>query len=495
MRSTIVRLHYRGILFNTGLIVGFSGALLLVPLLCMPFCPGEWRLWRAFAEPALVQALSGLTLWRLFRKRTAPLVRLDLKDAGVIVVLSWIIVCIFSAWPFQAASGFDFTRAVFESVSGWTTTGLSVVDVAKAGPALLLWRSTMQLAGGAGLAIIMLSAIAGNSLSTIPAAEGRTDQLAPHVKRSAKLVLGIYSGYAAFGVLAYMLAGMSFFDSINHSFAALSTGGFSTRALSIGFWDSASVEAVSIALMILGNLNFVTDWLLLRGKLIYVVRNAEVRLMAILLPLSAGLVFIFTCLGLYPTLAKSARVAVFETVSALTTTGFSTVSYANWNGFGVFVLIVLMLVGGGVCSTAGGIKQYRVYTLLKALVWEIRNQFLPRKAVVENYVWSGEEKVFFNDETIRRISLFVVLYLVVYLIGVGILTVYGYSLQDSLFEFASSIGTVGISIGVTAYSAPSVVLWTETLGMFLGRLEFMVVLVSLVKVAKDVTSFVATRES
>jgi len=486
LQGVITRLHYRGILSNTGLIVGLAGCITLVPFLCMPLYPSDWGLWQAFLVPALSQAAIGFAAWRFFRRSTAPVVRLDLKDAGVIVLLSWIIVCVFSAWPFQAALGFDFTRALFESVSGWTTTGLSVVDVSKAGPSILLWRSTMQLAGGAGLAIIMLSAIMGNSLATLSAAEGRTDQLAPHVKRSAKLVLVIYAGYVIIGVIAYRLAGMSVFDSVNHSFAALSTGGFSTRAESIGYWDSTMVEAVTVALMILGNLNFLTDWLLIRGKLIYVARNAEVRLMAILIPLSAGLVLICTTVGLYPTLAKSIRVAVFETVSALTTTGFSTVSYNNWNGFGIFVMIVLMLVGGGTCSTAGGIKQYRVYTLLKALAWEIRNQFLPRKAVVENFIWSGEEKVFFGDETVRRIGLFIVLYLVTYLIGVGILTAYGFSLQDSLFEYASAIGTVGLSIGVSTYKAPGAVLWAETLGMFLGRLEFMVALVSLVKVAKDI---------
>ncbi|MBN2290696.1 MAG: TrkH family potassium uptake protein [Candidatus Glassbacteria bacterium] len=492
-QGTIIRLHYRSILSSTGLIVSLAGGIMLIPLLCVPFYPGEGKVVSAFLIPAALQVVIGLAAWRWFGRGSAPRVPLSFKDAGVIVLLSWIVVCLFSAWPFQTAAGFDFTRALFESVSGWTTTGLSVTDVTKVGPALLLWRSTMQLAGGAGLAIIMLSAITGFSLSAISSAEGRSEQLAPHVRRSAKLVLIIYAGYVSVGVIAYKLAGMNVFDAVNHAFAALSTGGFSTRPESIGYWDSTAIEAVTLPLMILGNMSFITGWLLIRGKLIYVARNAEVRLMAILLPLSAGLVLIFTSAGLYSTLAKSVRVALFETMTALTTTGFSTVSYSNWNGFGWFILIVLMLVGGGTCSTAGGIKQYRIYTLLKALVWEIRNQFLPRRAVVENYVWSGEQKVYFGSDSIQRISLFIVLYLATYLVGVGILTAHGYSLQESLFEYASAVGTVGLSVGVTSYTAPGVVLWAETFGMFLGRLEFMVVFVSLVKVVKDLPALFSSK--
>lgn len=148
------------------------------------------------------------------------------------------------------AQKLNFTQALFESVSGWTTTGLSVVDVTQCSRLILLWRSIMQLAGGAGLAIIMLAAIVGPVGPALSIAEGRTDQLVPHVRKSAKMVLLIYAGYAAVGILAYHLAGLPLFDSINHSFAAISTGGFSTQPESIGHWDSVLVEAVTLPLMI-----------------------------------------------------------------------------------------------------------------------------------------------------------------------------------------------------------------------------------------------------
>jgi trk system potassium uptake protein TrkH len=350
---------------------------------------------------------------------------------------------------------------------------------------ILFWRSVMQLAGGAGLAIIMMSAIVGPTGVGISSAEGRSDQLVPHVRKSARLVLIIYTGYASAGTLAYWMAGMSSFDAVNHSFAAVSTGGFSTHAESIGHWDSAAIEAVTLPLVLLGNLSFVTAWFLWRGKLRFVLRNGEVRLLAMLTPMAAGAVFLFTCQTLYPQLGKSVRVAVFETVTAITTTGFSIVSYTNWNPFGVLVLVVLMLIGGGTCSTAGGIKQFRVYLLGKLFVWEIRRSLLPRTAVMERPVWEGDRRVFVDEARMRQVGVFVFVYLATYVLGAMVLCASGYSIQDSLFEFASAIGTVGLSIGVTSADMPDLALWAETLAMFLGRLEFIVVIVSLFKLGGD----------
>ncbi|RJR38412.1 MAG: TrkH family potassium uptake protein [Desulfobacteraceae bacterium] len=456
---------------------------MLSPLLTLIFYPQEaTNLW-AFAIPASSLGILGLLLWRFFRTSLSS--ALTIQDGGVIVLLSWIGVILFSAWPVAEALNMDYSRAVFESVSGWTTTGLSVVDVTSAGPMILLWRSVMQLAGGAGLAIIMMSAIVGPTGVGVSSAEGRSEQLVPHVRQSARLVLIIYSGYALAGVLAYKLAGMDLFDAINHSFAAVSTGGFSTRVESIGYWDSVAVESVTIPLMLLGNLSFATAWLLLQGDLRSFSRNGEIRLIAALIPFSFAVLFIFTCSGLYPVLGKSLRVAVFESVTALTTTGFSTVSYEKWNPIGAVMLIVLMQIGGGTCSTAGGIKQFRIYTLWKLLLWEIRRPFIPRTAIVPLAIWEGRRQVFLEDARALQIGVFVFLYLITLLAGVMILCACGYPVRDSLFEFASAIGTVGLSVGITSANMHSPALWAETIAMFLGRLEFIVVIVSIMKMGKD----------
>jgi trk system potassium uptake protein TrkH len=464
--------------------------MMLTPLLALLVWPGERGQTWAFVIPAAITAAVGLSVWRLLRPRAE--VVLTVQEGGVIVLLSWVIACLLHALPFMSLSGLNFTQAVFESVSGWTTTGLSVVDVTQASHVILLWRSILQFAGGAGLAIIMLSTITGPTGPAVGVAEGR-DQLVPHVQQSAKLVMMIYSGYAAVGTVALRWAGMSWFDAINHCLPAISTGGFSTRVESIAYWDSAVIEAVIIVLMILGNLNFVTAYLLLRGKLRAVARNGEIRLMAVLIPVSAALTFLLTCRGLYPTMGKAIRVAIFDTISALTTTGFSAIGfqYGNWNGFGWLVLIVLMLIGGGTCSTAGGIKQYRIYLMYKSLVWDLRRWLLPRTAVVENAVWEADQRVFVNDARLRQIGTFVFLYLATYVVGTAILTAYGFGLKESLFEYASAIGDVGLTCGVTTPSAPAGALWDMTVGMFLGRLEFFVIIASTAKLARDAWSMAA----
>jgi len=482
-----LRKRYRAILSYTGAILLMGAGLMLSPLVMLIFWPHEWRLaLPGFILPSLALGLPGAILWKLLRGKD-PVV-LTVQEGGVIVVLSWFVVCLSSSWPFIAVQGLDFSQATFESVSGWTTTGLSVVEVAEASHLILFWRSIMQLAGGAGLAIIMIAAIAGPVGPGLSAAEGRSEQLVPQVRESAKIVTTIYAGYAVTGTVALWLAGMEPFDALNHAFTAISTGGFSTRPESIGYWSSAAIEAVVIPLMILGNLNFITAYLLLQRRFRAVLRNGEVRLVAVLLPAFALICFWLVCRSLYATLAKQARVAIFETVSALTTTGFSTVSYQNWNGLGFLLLITLMLIGGGTCSTAGGIKQYRIFVLVKSIVWDLRRAFLPRTAVVESFVWRGEQQDFLNEARIRKVATFVFLYLATYTAGTAVLAAHGYSLKESLFELASAIGTVGLSVGVTAASSPPLVLWTEACGMILGRLEFFVILIGLVKIFRDVSA-------
>jgi len=456
---------------------------MFAPLIVLVGWPKELAFSYGFIIPGIVLIGFGFMLWQFSRPYAAA--SLTLQEGGVIVVLSWFSVCLFSALPFILVEKLNFTQALFESISGWTTTGLSVVDVTTTTHMILLWRSIMQLAGGAGLAIIMLAAIAGPIGPGLLAAEGRSEQLVPHVLASAKIVISIYTGYALFGMLAYWLAGMNLFDAISHAFAAVSTGGFSTHVDSIGYWNSPIIEIITIILMILGNLNFLTAYLLLHGRIKAVYRNGEVRLLATLIPFCAALIFFFVCVNVYPTLTKCIRVAIFETVTALTTTGFSTTIYSNWGSIGFLILTVLMLIGGGTCSTAGGIKQYRIYVLFKSLLWEIRRPFQPRTAVIENFIWQGERKDFINDQQIRRIALFIFLYLTTYIVGSGIIAMHGYGLKESLFEFASAIGTVGLSIGITNASSPPLVLWTEILGMFLGRLEFFIIFVGIGKLIRN----------
>jgi trk system potassium uptake protein TrkH len=487
--ARFLRERYQAILAYTGLINLITSLLILSPLLLLVVYPGEAsRAW-GFLLPGLGLALPGLVLWR--RLVPPKTVSLTMQEGSVIVVLAWLLAILVGVVPFLVISRLNFTQALFESTSGWTTAGLSVVDVAQASPLILFYRSIIQLAGGAGLAIIMLSALAGPLGPGLTIAEGRSEQLLPHVRRSAKLVLSMYAGYVVVGVLALRLAGMDWFDAVNHAFTALSTGGFSTRTESIGYWQSPVVEAVVIVLMLLGTLNFLTAYTLLRRKWRAVIHNSEVRQTALFILIAVTVLLLWVTRGPYLTLGERVRIAIFNAVGALSTTGFATVDYRPWNGLGFLVLIVLMLMGGGTGSTAGGIKQYRIYLLYKGLVWEFRRRMLPRRAVSEPDVWRGEQREFITDGQLRQVALFVFLHLTAFVFGSGIIVAHGYSLRESLFEFASALSTVGISVGVTAPNAPAGVLWVEIAAMFLGRLEFFPVVIGLARIFNDVPAILA----
>ena len=475
--------RYRAIFASVGTLLILGGGVTLAPLLALIAYPSEAAHAAAFALPGAVLVVVGALLRTGLRAQDRD--PLTLQEGGVIVLLGWLVVIAFSAWPVARLSGLPFPDALFEAVSGWTTTGLSVVDVAHTDHLTLLWRSVMQLAGGAGLAIIMMSSIIGPVGASVASAEGRSDQLVPNVRRSARLVLVIYSAYAVVGTVAYRAAGLSPFDAINQAFAAVSTGGFSTHPDSIGHWNSVAVEAVTIPLMLLGNLSFLTAWLLWRGRLRSVTRDAEVRLLGLFVAVASASLLLATTRALYPHIGKAVRVALFESVSALTTTGYSTVSYAHWNGFGVLVIITLMVVGGGTCSTAGGLKQYRVALLWRLSVWRLRRMLLPRTVVLERPFLEGGKRVFVDDDAANRVAAFAFLYIATLVAGSLVLAATGSSVQDALFEFASALGTVGLSVGVTSAHMPVAAMWAEMAGMFLGRLEFMVIIASIAKMVGD----------
>jgi trk system potassium uptake protein TrkH len=460
------------------------GGLHLVPLLLIPFYPQDSPHAGAFLLAGLPLMVSGLLAWRLYAPKE-PL-SLTVQEGSVIVVVTWIIAVFAAAIPFMRIDGLTFSQAVFESTSGWTTTGLTVVDVEKTPRVLLFFRSFIQRAGGAGFAIIALSAVAGSFGTGLVAAEGRADQLAPHVRYSASIVLRIYLGYIAFGIVALRAAGMGWFDAVNHAFTAVATGGFSTKAASIGHWDSPAIEAVIIILMCLGSINFFIAYTFMRGKFREVALSGELRLMLGLIITGTLLLLSIVTIGVYPSAEKALRVAVFEVVSALSGAGFSTTTYANWMDFGLLVLILLMLIGGGTGSTAGGIKQLRIYILYKSIRWEIQRAFMPRHMVNEPVIWQGEKHALLNDAQVRQSALFIGMYLTVYLLGSGVMAAYGYSLKESMFEFASALGTVGLSVGVIQPDMPEALLWLNACAMLLGRLEIFAVIIGMLKLLGDI---------
>lgn len=468
--------------------LGFSlmcvGGIMLLPLLVLPAFPDEIGQAPLFVIPGGISIAIGYVMSFVGRGRRVVLAR---QQDAVLVVAFWACAIVLCSLPFFISGNYTFAQSVFETTSGWSTTGLSIVNVEKAPKILLMYRSVLQFFGGIGIVLVMSTILAGSGGMQLFNAEGHSDRLVPNLLESARAILLIYSGIILSGIILYMLLGMDWFDSINHSIAAVSTGGFSTRAASIAYYNSPAIELVTILLMILGNIGFASHILLFRGQFRKYVAHDEFLFFAFLLAVTIPAAAFLLLKQFALTMGESFRVAAFQVVSALTTTGFQTVpTFNDWSPALTALMIALMLIGGGIGSTAGGIKQYRVIAMLRTVFWTIRDLLaFPGEVHYDRMVRPlGDEAMDYRAKT--QISSFVALYLAVYGIGVFALCALGASLPDAMFEFSSALGTVGLSRGIMVADAQSAVLWIGSFGMFFGRLEMFVVLIACNKVWTDI---------
>ena len=461
--------------YYMGIFLIMIGCIVLTPLLVLIFYPEESNNAPYFLIPGMCSILFGYVLYYLFSKR-GKVTQLKKHQDALLVILVWISAIIISAVPWMMTGKYNFTQAVFECTSGYTTTGLSVVDPGTCPKIFLMWRSIMLFVGGIGLVLVLSCAISDRYGLRLFNAEGHTDKLLPNLKKSARAILGIYSCYILIGIIAYVIAGMPLFDAVNHSIAALSTGGFSTQRMSILAYHNVAIDIITDVLMLLGGTNFLVHLYLFRGQIKKVWRHCEnkfILFFTIVMTLVMTLILYFEN---YADFGTSLNIALFQYITSLTTTGFSTVPdlKALPPSF-IYLMIILMLIGAGIGSTGGGIKQYRIVAGIKGMWCNFIKGLHPRRQVFTNYIYKGGRQEELTDEEIGSVHNFTLLYLGIFFIGTFIFCSYGYSITDSMFEFASSLGTVGISIGITGYDAPNGVLWTSLIGMLLGRLEILVV--------------------
>ena len=475
---------YRLILGYLGMLCMLIGGITLLPLLTLFFYPQDGKEAIYFLLPGMIAILVGFLFYQLIRGKEKG--RLARNQDAVIVVSCWLLAIIITAFPFMLSGHYDFTRAVFETTSGWSTTGLSVVDVTHTSHLFLMHRSTILFFGGVGLVVIMLSVLSDTYGMRLYNAEGHSDRLLPNVIKSARIILIIYFCYISAGVVLYVICGMPIFDAIIHSIGALSTGGFSNQADSIAHYHSISIEIITMVLMILGNINFLAHLFLLRGKFRNFFYYCEIRFQFILIAFAIPIIAFLLVNNLQYLFGDSFRLAAFQVISALTTTGFQTMSsFQGLPASFMLIMIILQLIGGGIGSTAGGIKQYRVYVMVKHVIWHLRSLFHSQKMLYTHKIYKVESKEKIESAEILSCSTYIFMYLVIFLLGSLLLSLFGFSLQDAMFEFSSALSTVGLSTGIMNYHAADAILWIGTFGMFVGRLEIYVVIMALLRLRKD----------
>lgn len=471
-------INYLGIF---AILIGF---IVLIPLIVILFYPSEIAEAKYFYIPALSAMLIGTIIVLVYKGREKE--RLERSQDAILVMAIWILAIFISALPFILTGNYSLTQAIFESTSGYSTTGLTVVDVSVTPHIFLFFRSLLQFVGGVGLVLVLTSAISDKFGMRLYSAEGHSDKLVPNLIRSGRMILSIYIGYILVGTIFLIIFGMTPFEAINHSITAVATGGFSTQVASIGAFNSLGVEITIMVLMLLGGTNFFVHLMLLRGKFKNVFKHVELKLLGLLLLIFIP-ILIINLIGMYDgDFFHTLRVGTFQFISAVTGTGFQTIpTFTIMPPTFISILIIVMVIGAGMGSTAGGMKQYRVALAFKSLFWNIREQFGHKKTIRTHFINKiGNKTIVTKDEVIQNYS-FLMIYLLALFAGTLIFTGFGYSIKDSLFEFASALGTVGLSVGITGFGANPIILWTSIVGMFLGRLEFYVVFIALTKIFVD----------
>lgn len=412
----------------------------------------------AFLLPSLFLIISGIIISSSIKVET----EVRFMHAMVVAALIYPIASFFGAIPFLKYGLLSFFDASFESISGFTTTGLTMFSKVESLPkSILLWRSFMQWVGGIGIVLLMLTVleVSGGAVAyRFYQAEARSERIKPRVISTIKLLWWIYILYTFLAILLFYVAGMNFFDSINHTFALLSTGGFSTKTTSFASFNSTRINIIAMLVMLMGATNFYVHYKFLTGERKDAFKNIELRLILGIILLGTFVFFLKT--GEFVNSA-------FQVVSATTTTGASTIELAKLDDFSKSFLSLLMVFGANSGSTGGGVKSIRIVIILAALYWYIKQSILPERAMIRHEI-NGNE---ISDEALHAAEFFTLLYLIMLSLSSLFLMAYGYNTADALFEAASALSNVGLSVGITSAKAAFAVKLVLFIDMWFGRIE------------------------
>ena len=467
---------------NRRFVTYILGWLLLLDcaFLCLPLVAS--LLFRESLEPwAAAIALAGLIGLLLVRVRPPADRHIRPRDGFLVVSGAWIAISIVGAVPYLVTGALGPVDGLFESVSGFTTTGSTVIaDVTEIPRALLLWRAMSQWLGGMGIilftiAILPLLGIGGMQLFKAEVPGPVADKVKPRLATTARTLWMVYVGFTAAECVALRLAGLSWFDALCHSFTTLATGGFSTRNTSVGEFGSATVEWIIIFFMLMAGINFVLHYRVLIGRGREVWRDSELRYFLGVVAVST-VILLMTVHEDGSRILDSIRHAAFQTVSILTTTGYCTTDFELWKTLPLLVLMCLMVLGGMSGSTGGGIKSLRALLAISSLRTTLHRLIHPHAVRPVKY---GGAVV--SESVLSGIWSFLTAYLLIALIGTAVVAAHGYDLLTAISAGLTSIGNVGPGLGqIGAYDNfahfPGLVKIVLSGCMLFGRLEVFTIL-------------------
>jgi len=395
---------------------------------------------------AIATGLVGIFPFVLLRQE----VEINTREGYLIVVLGWIMCCVFGMLPYLLYGGdFSLTNAWFESVSGYTTTGATIVNDIEALPkGLLFWRSSTHWLGGVGVVVFTLLVLpsmgsAKLRLSRIQLNALKVEDAKYNMQQIVRIILSVYVGLTVALTLLLWVAGMSFYDAVNHAFSTVATGGFSVKNASIMHYDSPLIEAILMVFMVLASLNFGLLYVAVAKKFTTLLNSSVVRYFVASLAVGAVLIAVnLVQSGLYASWLQAFRHAAFQVVAMASTTGFVNGSNAMWPAFSVLISFFFMMQCGCIGSTSGGIKVDRVLVFYRTFVAHIRKTLHPNAIIPVRL-----RGVTLDDEVITSVMLFICLYIVTFFISSMLLLLTGLDLLTGISAAASSLGNVGPGFG------------------------------------------------
>lgn len=437
----------------------------------------------AFLVPIALMSMLSASILVGTRKLKAS--ALSSRDGYLLVSVSWFSAAAFGALPFYLSGSMPaYTNAFFETMSGFTTTGASILSQIEALPeSLLFWRSLTHWLGGMGIvvltvAVLPLLGIGGLQLIRAEAPGPSVDRLTPRITETAKILWYLYLGFTVLEIVLLMFGGMNLFDATTHTFGTLATGGFSPKNASVGHYHSLYINGVVTVFMLIAGMNFALHFKLLVGPRKSVFQDSELKAYLVIFMVATAVVTVdLFQSGVFQTLSETVSHAAFQSASILTTTGFATTDFERWPFLSQTVLIFLMFIGGCSGSTGGGIKVIRIVTLLKQGFNEMKQLIHPRAVLTLKL--NGRPV---KNSIVFAISGFFFLYIFLVLIVTLVVASAEHDILTSLTTALATVGNIGPGLGSIGPAEnygfyPAWIKWVLSIAMMIGRLEIYTVMV------------------
>ena len=470
--------NYKTVFFTLGVLQIILGISMIIPIV-IQIIYGE--LDSSFIGAGIITIIFGILF---FLANLDHDKKLNLQQAFLLTSLSWLCIAIFGSLPFVFSSlQLSITDSLFESMSGITTTGSTIIINLNDSPkGILLWRALLQWLGGIGIIVMAITLmpimnVGGMQLFKISSNDA-SEKILPKSKEIALSLILIYSGLTFICSIFYKIFGMNYFDSITHAMTTIATGGFSNYNESIGYFNSATIEITAIIFIILGSIPFIAYIKFLNGNKRIFISDSQIRTFIKIIIISIIILFFYLAFQNKNFSEINLRSISFNVVSILTGTGYVTQQFDNWGSFSLIFFLILMFIGGCAGSTACGIKIFRVQILYLFLVNQLKKIIYPRGIFFIKYDGNNVD-----DKFMSSIISFIYLYIIIFFVITALLSLSGLDFVTSISAAATSISNVGPGLGTIIgpngnfSQLPDFSKWVLSFGMILGRLELFAILV------------------